>query len=822
MDNRLFHLNWPKYLTLIFLLFSVGFLASGVITWIAANLDFFDKLEKLYGVQILLAISLCTALFSLFKYRQSQKQWAVYGLFFLFAIIIGGLLALIGQTYQTGADAWELFAWWSLIQLPILLLFPNVANALLFFITTNLAVALYLQLRELSHFYIISAVNFVFILLSEFFSKSLKDQSWRVLPKVSTLLFICFIFIAGLDNFGNFNPISAIIFTLGLFYYKKCQRDLFCIILYFLALICNINYLLVIVIDQTYIASTLSISLIFTLSATIFGTLKIKQWYELKASPWAIQALHWIVAFISTCLIIAIVGTISVATSSEHSLLFISLCLLGIGLYKEFSPKLSEMLIAISMILGFIYFSLFLHEQFYDIQLLTIGMLAYTLVVFFFQPVFWLQTLAATLTLISIFIEQYTFLFRYQENETILPIWLFDASLFILLTTLFYVLGKTTNDKLKHNLSPLAWAALFTACTTAVLMEFIFIKRFEIAPELPEMNSFRDFFHIITSHIFVENPFSIGKLAFVATGLLPLIFFVLINKTEKISRKLTALISLILTGMSIAFISSQTSLLALALILLAYFNRSRTLFGLSILLILFSLNMYYYSLNLPLLYKAILLLAFGGIFAFVAFALYRQAGQGSTIQREQTTPPISRLLWLKSTAVICLLIAVLIGSNKLINKYEDILANGQSIVLKLAPLDPRSLMQGDYMALNYEILDEVWQTAYQTDFYDVRSKEFDIKPSHNQIYALLKQNKQGVAQLCRLELNIPTDFKDCHDQVYLPIKISYRFDIKLPTHSYFFKEGKGEYYAQAAFGEYKFKDGKVLLLRLLDEKLKPL
>lgn len=820
MENQLFKLNWQKYLTLILLLFSVGFLASGVITWIAANWDFFSKFEKLYGVQMLLILSLCAAVFSLFKHGQSQKQVVVYGLFFLFSVIIGGLLALIGQTYQTGADAWELFAWWSIIQLPILLLFPNVANALLFFITTNLAVALYLQLRELSHFYIISAVNFVFILLSEFFSKSLKDQSWRVLPKVSTLLFVCFIFIAGFGHFGDFNPLPAIIFTLGLFYYKKCQRDLFCIILYFLALICNINYLLAIVIDQTYIASTLFISLIFTLSATIFGTLKIKQWYELKASPWAIQALHWIVAFISTCLIIAIVGTISVATSSEHSLLLISLCLLGIGLYKEFSPKLSEMLIAISMILGFIYFSLFLREQLYDIQLLTIGMLAYTLVVFFFQPVFWLQTLAATLTLISIFIEQYTFLFSYKQSETELSIWWLESSLFVLLTTLFYILGKTTNDQLKRHLSPLAWATLFTVYITTILMASIFINRFEVAPELPEMLSFSDFFHIITFNIFAENPFTISKLTFVATGLLPLIFFVLINKTEKTSRKLTALIIFILAVMSIAFISSSTSLLALALMFLAYFNRSRALFGLSILLILFSLNMYYYSLNLPLLYKSILLLAFGSLFAIVAYLYHRE--HRSTVQRKPIKGSMPRILWIKSSAVFCVLIALLIGANKLIYKYEDILANGQSIILKLAPVDPRSLMQGDYMELNYEILNEVWKTAYQTDFYGVKSKEFNIGLAHNQIYALLKQNKQGIAQLCGLEIDIPTDFKDCDEQIYLPIKISDRFNTRLPTHSYFFEEGKGAYYAQAAYGEYKFKEGKALLLRLLDEKLNPL
>ena len=33
-------------------------------------------------------------------------------------MLVGGLLALIGQTYQTGADPWQLFALWALLALP--------------------------------------------------------------------------------------------------------------------------------------------------------------------------------------------------------------------------------------------------------------------------------------------------------------------------------------------------------------------------------------------------------------------------------------------------------------------------------------------------------------------------------------------------------------------------------------------------------------------------------------------------------------------------------------------------------------------------------
>ena len=36
-------------------------------------------------------------------------------------LAIGGLLAYFGQTYQTGADPWQLFAWWGLLALPLAL-----------------------------------------------------------------------------------------------------------------------------------------------------------------------------------------------------------------------------------------------------------------------------------------------------------------------------------------------------------------------------------------------------------------------------------------------------------------------------------------------------------------------------------------------------------------------------------------------------------------------------------------------------------------------------------------------------------------------------
>ena len=57
--------------------------------------------------------------------------------------------------------------------------------------------------------------------------------------------------------------------------------------------------------------------------------------------------------------------------------------------------------------------------------------------------------------------------------------------------------------------------------------------------------------------------------------------------------------------------------------------------------------------------------------------------------------------------------------------------------------------------------------------------------------------------------------------MYLPLKTD-GWQTRLPSQDYFFPSGKEKYYSTAAYAEYRFKDGVLLLARLLDEHLKPL
>ena len=117
----LFNLSWQRYLNLLFLLLTVGFLTSGVVTLIAANLDYFSDLAKIYGLQTLLMVTVVLGIYCFIRESRLQAKeklkWKTYSLFFVVSVLIGALFALVGQTYQTGADVWQLFAVWTLCQL---------------------------------------------------------------------------------------------------------------------------------------------------------------------------------------------------------------------------------------------------------------------------------------------------------------------------------------------------------------------------------------------------------------------------------------------------------------------------------------------------------------------------------------------------------------------------------------------------------------------------------------------------------------------------------------------------------------------------------
>jgi uncharacterized membrane-anchored protein len=145
----------------------------------------------------------------------------------------------------------------------------------------------------------------------------------------------------------------------------------------------------------------------------------------------------------------------------------------------------------------------------------------------------------------------------------------------------------------------------------------------------------------------------------------------------------------------------------------------------------------------------------------------------------------------------------------LVQEKKSLRENGLTIFLHLAPIDPRDPLQGDYMALRYEIAVKLEDTLSQT------SPEHPLDPNGR---IVIHCDQRGIAEFVRLYAGGPLS----HDEHLL--KYSYADDhFHLGAERYFIPEGSGEDFAQAKYGEIKIApDGTALLVALRDKDLKPL
>lgn len=146
------------------------------------------------------------------------------------------------------------------------------------------------------------------------------------------------------------------------------------------------------------------------------------------------------------------------------------------------------------------------------------------------------------------------------------------------------------------------------------------------------------------------------------------------------------------------------------------------------------------------------------------------------------------------------LILVLFLFNKSIFEKEKILNEGKLVLLRLAPVDPRSLMQGDYMRLNYEI-----SSVIPSDSISKRG------------YCIIRLDKDGIGTKVRLQ----NDIKPINEGEYAVVYTASNWWINIGAESYFFEEGKAEKYDSAKYGGMKIDNqGNNILVGLYDGNLK--
>jgi uncharacterized membrane-anchored protein len=162
-------------------------------------------------------------------------------------------------------------------------------------------------------------------------------------------------------------------------------------------------------------------------------------------------------------------------------------------------------------------------------------------------------------------------------------------------------------------------------------------------------------------------------------------------------------------------------------------------------------------------------------------------------------------------------IVILLLLNFSIWQKQVHLSEGEVIYLKLAPVDPRSLMQGDYMALRFEMSTLIY-TALSGQ--EVQQDEEFIQEFINSNmlvakdgYVVVEKDKNKVAQFVRLENDKPIT------KTQRKLQFRVRNDrVKFATNAFFFEEGDEPIFRDAQYGVFRLNEkGEVLLTGMLDE-----
>ena len=150
-------------------------------------------------------------------------------------------------------------------------------------------------------------------------------------------------------------------------------------------------------------------------------------------------------------------------------------------------------------------------------------------------------------------------------------------------------------------------------------------------------------------------------------------------------------------------------------------------------------------------------------------------------------------------------VLALAAANGLIAHKEHVLRTGDTMLLKLAPVDPRSLIQGDYMDLAYDI-------ERQMDSQVLRGRGLTSG------CIVVSLDDRGVAQYLRVHGG-----EELGKGEHLLRYRLRRWGPRVGADAFFFQEGHAHHYERAKYGELRVApSGNSVLVGLRGHDLKPL
>ena len=141
---------------------------------------------------------------------------------------------------------------------------------------------------------------------------------------------------------------------------------------------------------------------------------------------------------------------------------------------------------------------------------------------------------------------------------------------------------------------------------------------------------------------------------------------------------------------------------------------------------------------------------------------------------------------------------VLVATVALVVQKEAVLAGGRVVLLELAPVDPRSLIQGDYMVLDYAI-SQTWREGIEAPQEDGN--------------VVLHLDAHDVGTFVRYE---KPGTPPGPEEVRVRFRVR-NMRLRLGAEAFFFQEGHADRYALARYGELRVMDnGTSVLVGLRD------
>lgn len=781
-------------------LLTILLLSFALVNWVAANWSSWSQYVRLVFVQSLFWVAI---LFALITYRR-HKNLADLAIQFA-ALCTGALLALIGQIYQTGAEPWFMFALWAILIIPWLILIRSTFITVLWILLLNITIFLYASNHSILMLWLTDGNIYLFLLNAILLLLVLRLQAYLsdshfILRKILVALACVFLYLFILQqqfestNYGLL--IAYVVAFLAMFvayyWFTKKTPDLVIVSLVYISAIATLGLLVFQLSDDIW---GILILAIIVLLASFFASLKLLNLWQSQNKtdqqiPWYFYFLR-VLALVLVAILFLTWLLFGFDFDTKNELMVTALAIIAVGalVAKYLEIKISDssqpnIIYEASLVLVFAGLSLFIVVWILEAAdrtnaILIWQILGLGLVIYLLLSNFVIRILSASLVVAAI-------LWLLNFNKYIfdgLPISFLPIStsyyLCLFLLTAFYLWSKHSTQKM---LQPLAVAL------------FIWVIVLAIAGDLAN-----------TVELW-HWPLS-AMLASLAISILPAILIISTTKFPK-NRYLLSILWL-LFGVSLS--GAFTLLIGLSLLVFAYSKKILWWTVLAITLVLLGLPLYYFQTSTSLDFKATQFVFAAAVLIWIILLVKSRSKQ-------------TNQSGFKQYGLYVILGALFVGSTStyLINKYENILRNGTSVNLKLAPVDPRSLMQGDYMQLNYALYDEInhWQNAQTSN-----DESYDELTTNNVYYLILTADDQNISHLNSVVNSYEKAQELLQKNKELTILKSYLINGSFDwgAKSWFFAEGDASKYEAAKYGVLCVaNDGLALLGGLLDKDLKPI